>query len=245
MRKMADVQGKTALITGAGSGIGRAVAIRLAEEGIRCILVGRRRERLEETRALIGKLRGQADVVPGDVTDGEFRERCLRECQERTGRLDILINDAGMALNCPFERTAPEQFDALMEVNARAPYFLCQKALPYLRKSDMPTIINIASVTAHKGYVDQSAYTASKHALMGFTKSLAAEVYKEGIRVHLISPGGVYTDMVRIARPDLPPEGMILAEDIAEAAAYLILHRNSNAVIDEISIHRANKEPFL
>ena len=103
--------------------------------------------------------------------------------------------------------------------------------------------MNIASVVGHKGYPLQRAYAASKHALIGLSKSLANEVYTDGIRVHILAPGAVYTDMVRISRPDLSPEGMILAEDVAEAAAFLIEHR-TNAVIDEIQIHRAGKAPF-
>ena len=89
----------------------------------------------------------------------------------------------------------------------------------------------------------QAAYAASKHAMAGFTKTLAAEVYEQGIRVHLISPGGVFTDMAKVSRPDLTGEEMITAEDIAEIAAFLVLRR-TNAVIDEIEVHRANKVPF-
>ena len=89
----------------------------------------------------------------------------------------------------------------------------------------------------------QAAYSASKHALLGMTKSLAKEVYKEGIRVHMISPGGVYTDMVKIARPDLDGEDMIQPEEVAEQVAFLMAHRGS-AVVDEIRMHRAGKEPF-
>ena len=130
-----------------------------------------------------------------------------------------------------------------MSTNVRAPYFLCQAALPALRKSDHATIINIASVVAHKGYPLQSAYVASKHALLGMSRSLTNEVYDEGIRVHVIAPGAVFTDMVRVARPDLTDEGMIMPEDIAEVAAFFIEHR-TNAVVDEIQIHRAGKAPF-
>ena len=90
----------------------------------------------------------------------------------------------------------------------------------------------------------QSVYSASKHALLGFTKSLAAEYFKDNIRVHAISPGGVFTDMVRISRPDLTSDGMILSSDIADIVHFLLTHR-TNAVIDEILVHRAGKEPFL
>ena len=136
------------------------------------------------------------------------------------------------------------EFDRIMALNARVPYLACHLALPLLRCSECASILNIASVVAHKGYPLQSAYAASKHALAGFMKSLASEVYREDIRVHLISPGGVFTDMVRIARPDLTGEDMILPEDIAEIAAFFIEHR-TNAVIDEICVHRSGKEPFL
>ena len=121
---------------------------------------------------------------------------------------------------------------------------MIQSMLPLLKKSDAATIINIASVVAHSGYPLQSIYTASKHALLGMTKSLAAEYYQENIRVHAISPGGVYTDMVKISRPDLTSEGMIMPEEIADIVHFLLVNRG-NAVIDEICVHRLNKEPFL
>ena len=237
--------GKTALITGAGSGIGRAIALKFSGYGIRPLLVGRKKERLEETKTLIEQQGGEAFVLGGDITGMDFIRECIKEAIRCTGRLDILVNNAGMALNCPFEKVTEDEFDAIFALNARAPFFLCQEALPWLRQSDCATIINIASVTGHKGYVQQSAYTASKHALLGFSKTLAAELYKENIRVHVISPGGVYTDMVAIARPDLSSEGMILAEDIADIAGFYLEHRFTNAVIDEINVHRVGKTPFL
>ena len=102
----------------------------------------------------------------------------------------------------------------------------------------------VRRIVAHSGYPYQSAYTASKHALLGLTKSLANEVYKDGIRVHAISPGGVYTDMVKISRPDLTGEGMISPKEIADIVEFLLKNRG-NAVIDEIIVHRIGKEPFL
>ena len=131
-----------------------------------------------------------------------------------------------------------------MAINTKVPYFLTQYALPFLRKSPEAAVINIASVVAHAGYPQQSVYTASKHALLGMTKSIANELYRENIRVHAISPGGVYTDMVNISRPDLSPEGMIMPEDIADIVHLFLTHRRTNAVIDEILVHRLGKEPF-
>lgn len=238
-----ELKGKIALITGGGTGIGRAIALRLAEDGISLALCGRNASRLEAVKAEAQSLGADAWVLQGDLTDDNFLFSCIDQTAAHFGGLDILINNAGMALNCRLDDTQAEQFDRIMRLNVRAPYFLCRDALAWLKKSDWATVINISSVVGHKGYVQQSAYAASKHAVIGFTKSLANETYKDGIRVHVISPGGVYTDMVAIARPDLKPEGMIMPEDIAEIAAFLIENRG-NAVIDEICVHRAGKEPF-
>ena len=240
---MKSLQGTVALLTGASGGIGSAIARRFAEDGIDLVLCGRSAEKLAETARMVEELGVRAMIWQGDLTEDGAAEACVQAVMERFGQLDILINNAGMALSCPFEKTTAAQFDRIMALNVRAPYFLCQAALPGLRQSARPTIINIASVVGHKGYPLQSAYAASKHALIGMTKSLANEVYEDGIRVHIIAPGAVYTDMVKIARPDLTPEGMILAEDVAEAAAFFVEHR-TNAVIDEIQIHRAGKAPF-
>ena len=149
-----------------------------------------------------------------------------------------------MAYNADFCKTAIEVYDKIMNINARVPYLLTQYAMSYLEKSDRASVINIASVVAHAGYPHQSAYTASKHALLGFTKSLAQEVFEKGIRVHAISPGGVYIDMIKIARPDLTADGMIMPKDVADTVMFLLENR-TNAVIDEIIMHRSGKPPFL
>ncbi len=241
---MGALTGAVALITGASGGIGSCIARRLAREGVNLALLGRSMEKLQQTAGSLADTGVQTLLLPGDLLDDAYLARCVSQVKERFRRLDILINNAGMALSRPFDETTMAEFDRIMALNCRAPYLLCQTTLPDLRASGRGTIINIASVNAHKGYPLQSAYSASKHALAGFTKSLASELYREGVRVHLISPGGVFTDMVRIARPDLTGEDMILPEDIAEIAAFLLLHR-TNAVIDEIAVHRAGKEPFL
>ena len=242
MLKTIDLKGKRALITGAGSGIGRAIALRLAEEGMKLALAGRSADKLMRTAALTGRPLDML-VLPTDITTPKGIDDIMRILEGHFKGLDVLVNNAGMALNCSFEQTAEADFDKIMALNVKAPFLLCQRTLKLLRLSDCPTIINLGSVTAHQGYAQQAAYAASKHALLGLTKALAREVSGEGIRVHMISPGGVYTDMIAIARPDLSPEGMILPEEVAELAAYLVTHRG-NAVVDEIRLHRAAKEPF-
>jgi len=237
-----DLKGKRALVTGAGSGIGRAIALRLAEAGMKLALVGRSADKLMRTAALTGRPLDML-VLPTDITTPKGIDDIMRILEGHFKGLDVLVNNAGMALNCPFEQTPEADFDRIMALNVKAPFVLCQRTLKLLRGSDCPTIINIGSVTAHLGYANQAAYSASKHALLGLTKALAREVYGEGIRVHMISPGGVYTDMIAVARPDLDPEGMIDPGEVAELVAYLIAHRG-NAVVDEIRLHRAGKEPF-
>lgn len=241
---MEILKGKIALITGASGGIGSCIARRFAQDGISLALLGRSKEKLAATAASVREYGVETLLLPGDLLDDTYLEDCFAAVKERFGGLDILVNNAGMALSRSFEETTMAEFDRIMALNARVPYLACHLALPLLRCSECASILNIASVVAHKGYPLQSAYAASKHALAGFTKSLASEVYREDIRVHLISPGGVFTDMVRIARPDLTGEDMILPEDIAEIAAFFIEHR-TNAVIDEICVHRSGKEPFL
>ena len=239
---MKELFGRVALITGAGGGIGSAVAARLAALGMNLALCGRRENRLQEVAERTGRP-GDMLVLPGDLTD----EARVRECLERTcarfGGLDVLVNNAGMALNRPFEGTSTEDFDRLMAINVRAPFLLCREALPALRRSDRATIVNIGSVVAHEGYAGQAAYTASKHALLGMTRALAKEVWRDGVRVHMVSPGGVDTDMIRIARPDLSGEGMIGPDEVAEMVELLVRMRG-NAVVDEIRLHRTGKEPF-
>ncbi|MBQ9772984.1 MAG: SDR family oxidoreductase [Lentisphaeria bacterium] len=232
------------VLTGAGGGIGRAIAIKLAQAGMRLVLLGGNNpDKLEVTRLEVEKY-PSCLVLPGNLTDLEFLASGIEAAHNHFGRIDILINNAGVAQSTPFEKVSVAEFDRIMTINTKVPYFLTQYALPFLKRSPAATVINIASVVAHSGYPLQSVYSASKHALLGFTKSIAREHYKDNIRVHAICPGGVYTDMVRVSRPDLTEEGMIMPEEIADIVWFFLANRG-NAVIDEICVHRCNKEPFL
>ena len=232
------------VLTGAGGGIGRAIAVKLAQSGMRLVLLGGNNpDKLEVTRLEVEKY-SSCLVLPGDLTDLEFLASGIEAAHNHFGRIDILINNAGVAQSTPFEKVSVAEFDRIMTINTKVPYFLTQYALPFLKRSSAATVINIASVVAHSGYPLQSVYSASKHALLGFTKSIAREHYKDNIRVHAICPGGVYTDMLRVSRPDLTEEGMIMPEEIADIVWFFLANRG-NAVIDEICVHRCNKEPFL
>lgn len=240
---IANLKNKTVVLTGAGGGIGRAIAEKLASEQMKLILLGGNHiEKLNETAAIVNQ-HSSCIIMPGDLTSPEFIAESMQKIENSIGGIDVLINNAGVAQNTPFENISLEEFDKIMAINVRVPFMLTQKALPMLKKSETATIINIASVVSHAGYPMQSIYSASKHALLGMTKSIAREYYKENIRVHAICPGGVYTDMVKVSRPDLSSDGMIMPQDIADLVWFFLAHR-TNAVVDEILVHRVTKEPF-
>lgn len=239
------MKGLIAVITGASGGIGNEICRSLAKEGAELVLFGgTNAQKLEDT---VKRLKNEFKDIsvrayPCDLTDDNAVKELFAQAAERG--VDVLINNAGVAHSSLVENTDMKTFDKIMSINFRAPVMIIKEALPYLKRSERADIVNIASVVAHHGYPLQSAYVASKHALLGFTKSLAAELYSENVRVHAISPGGVYTDMIKVSRPDLTGEGMIMPEDVAEAVMFLLKNR-TNAVIDEIIMHRANKQPFL
>jgi len=231
---------KICIITGAGGGIGSAIAEAMFSAGFKLVLLGRNEDKLKKTAK--GR---ECLIIPGDICDDNYINKAIEKTAARYGGIDYVINNAGIAQSTAFEEITMEEYDRIMNTNARAPFLMCKTALPHLMKSDCGTIINIASVTAHKGYALQSVYAASKHALVGFSKALSKEYYKKGVRVHVISPGAVFTDMVRISRPDLTGEGMLLPEDIAQTVLYLVKMRGTASVADEIELHRETKEPFM
>lgn len=240
---MIDLRENVALITGASRGIGGAIARRLAENGVSLAISARSREALDAAADELGKLGIQTLACPADLADPAQAAGIVQKAAAHFGRLDIVINNAGIALPRPLEQTPDKEWDLHIAINARAPFIICREAIPHLRKSRAASIINISSVVGAKGYFHQGAYTASKHALMGMTKVLAQELHEDGIRVHAISPGGVATDMVASTRPDIDPATLIAPGEIADIVLFLLTHRN-NAVIDEIAVHRAANQPW-
>lgn len=233
---------RKALITGASRGIGRAAACALADAGADCMLVGRNTDALQRVAEQITGKGRKAEYMSIDLTDPSAPEKIVGNMVEMLGGIDYLINNAGAALSKPIEDTTAEDWDKIMSINARAPFLLCRAAIPQLRRSVRenggPAIINISSVVGRKGYTDQGAYTASKHALLGFTKVLAKELQADDIRVHALCPGGVDTEMIAQMRPDLDKSVLIDPEEIADIILFLLTHRG-NAVIDDINIRRA------
>jgi 3-oxoacyl-[acyl-carrier protein] reductase len=234
---MSELSNKVAIVTGAGRGIGIEMVRALLKEGVRVLATSRNVAPLE---AIDSK---ELAVLPADLLDEGSCQKIVSACVDTFGGVDIIINNAGYAKKIPLVQTSLEEWDRHMAVNVRAPFMLVNAAMPYLLKSSHATVINIVSVVGYKGYVTQGAYTAAKHALLGYTKVLARETFKQGIRVHAISPGGVATELIQETRPDLDPSTLSTPQEIANIAIFLLKNRNG-AVIDEINVRRHTKEPW-
>ena len=237
------LEGKVAIVTGSGRGIGRSIALTLARSGARVSLAARTEAQLEAVRAEIEAFGGQAVGFPTDITREEEVVSLVRNTVERFGRLDILVNNAAVGVFEALVETTTEQWDHLFAVNARGPFLLCREAIPYLKQQEQAFIINISSVVGVKGYANQAAYSASKHALMGMTSALAKEVHEDGIRVHAVCPGGVDTRLIAQARPDLDRSVLMQTQEIADIVLFLVT-RQGNAVIDEIHVRRSASTPW-
>lgn len=232
-----------ALVTGASRGVGRAIAIALASNGALVVASARSAEGLARTVELIEESGGRGVPISADLADDSAIVDLIARARDRLGRLDILVNNAGVTHSAQLAETTTAAWDRCMAINARAPFVLCREALPLLRRGDAARIINIASVVAVKGYARQSAYTASKHALRGMSIALAEELRESNIRVHVLCPGGIRTDMVTQVRPDIPAADLIDPEEIAQLVVYLAGYRG-NAVIDDLHIRRAASAPW-
>ena len=242
-KKSSRLTGKTALITGAGRGIGRVVAVNMAAEGAEVVLTARTESQLMETAKMIKGYGIKPDVFVSDLADDQSINALIEHVEAHCPQLDILVNNAGVTHSGSIIETATASWDQCMAVNARAPFILCRELLAPLKKSEAGYIINVASVVGVKGYAGQIAYTASKHALRGMSIALAKELRDTNIRVHVICPGGVETEMITEVRPDIPKEELIVPQEIAELILYLVTHRG-NAVVDELHIRRTSSMPW-
>lgn len=238
-----SLKGKVAIITGASRGIGREIAKTLAKNKINLVLCGRDEKKLKDLQLEIKKFGVLSEICIGDISDESVIVKTIEKTSKAFGGIDILINNAGIAIPKPIIQSTSDDFDMHININVKAPFLLCKYAIPHLKKSDCPTIINLSSVVGYKGYINQGIYTTSKHALVGFTKVLAQELHQFGIRVHIVAPGGVDTEMVSATRPDINKSELMSPQEIADIVEFLLIHRG-NAVIDEINIRRATNSPW-
>ncbi|KMK75155.1 3-ketoacyl-ACP reductase [Alkalihalobacillus pseudalcaliphilus] len=223
---MQDLRGKTALITGAGRGIGRATALALAAEGIHIGLIGRTMEKLEKVAEELNQYDINVSAAAADVSDLAAMEAAFSHIRNDLGTIDILINNAGIAKFGGFLDLSPEEWQSIIDVNLKGVYNATRLALPEMLDKKSGDIINISSTAGTKGAPVTSAYSASKFAVMGLTESLMLEVRKHNVRVSALTPSTVSTDLAfENNLTDGNPEKAMQPEDLAELiVAQLKLH---------------------
>jgi short-subunit dehydrogenase len=222
-----EIRRKTAIVTGATSGIGRAIAVELARHGARLVLLGRREDRLREVAGEITALGSRAEVVPGDVTDAAVRAKVVQTAVSQFGGLDILVNNAGIGALGRFEDADPARLRQIMEVNFFAAVELTRLALRVLKRAHRAIIVNVGSILGHRGVPWSSEYCASKFALRGFSEALRAELSRHGIDVLLVSPGTTQTEfsdhlIERKGEPGWGKRGQVSAEHVARKTVQAI-----------------------
>lgn len=220
-----SLKGKTAFITGAGKGIGKATALALAAEGVNIGLMARTESDLQKTAEELMSMGVKAAYAAVDVSSLEPVEKAIAELTEEIGPADILLNNAGIGSFGPFLEIDPVDWKKTIDVNLMGMYYVTRAVLPQLIEKNGGDIINISSMSGVKGTEGSSAYSASKFAVLGLTESLSQEVRKHNIRVFALTPSRVITEFSGGNVPEKSEEKFMQAEDIAEyIVAQLKLH---------------------
>ena len=224
-----ELEGQAALVTGASSGLGRAVAIALARARADVALIARSEKELRETEELVFRTGRRALVLPTDLASTTETRGAMERTVESFGRVDVLVNAAGTDAPGPVVDLEVEGWDRTLEVNLRAPFLLSKAAFPHMRDAGGGTIINISSVAGKKGWANASAYCASKFGLTGFTQALADEGKKHNIRAIVLYPGAMSTNWGAFSpeerqegeSDEAPSTRVLPPERVAELIAWL------------------------
>lgn len=239
-----SLHGGTAIVTGGSRGIGRAIVLALAAQGMQVLATGRDTAALAETVAAAAGFAGQVTTATCELREPASIAALFAGARAQWPRLDLLVNNAGMGTFGPAADVSATAWDEVFAVDARGAFLVAQEAFRWMQaQPGGGRIINIASVVGLRGYVNQVAYSAAKHALMGATKVMAREGQAHGIRVAAICPGGVATDLVSKARPDLDLSTLIQPADVARAVLYLATEP-ATCCTDLIELRRAGATPW-
>jgi len=247
---MQRLAGKVAIVTGASSGIGEATAKALAGEGAKVVLAARRIERLREVEKKIADAGGEALAVEADVSGEEGVHRVLAAAQARFGRVDILINNAGVMLNSPLQSVATDDLRRMVDLNVMGLVYLSQAVLPLMKKQGSGHIVNISSVAARLSNPGSAVYAATKAAVNAFSESLRKEVLRDHIRVTVISPGVVATELADHIPDPATKKGFedwmgsmtpLQAEDLAAAVLYVVT-QPPHVAVNELLIRPTEQE---
>lgn len=231
------LHGKIAIVTGSSSGIGKAIALRFGQEGAKVVVAARRVHLCEQTVLQIRTQGGEAWPIQTDVADERQVERLMTETVNRYGRIDILINNAGIGGGGRLAETSSQAFDQVMNVNLRGTFWCCRAGFRQMKRQGGGVIINMSSVAGLQAWAGTGTYSASKHGIMALTKSLADEGRPHHIKVSAICPGGVADELVDASPADIEHSQKIDPFDVAEAAVYLST-LGKYAVVHQLVIDR-------
>ena len=230
----------TTLITGATEGIGRATAFALGRAGYKIGVLARTETKVRELVALLRKEGIEAAGAAADVGQPTQVTPAVEQLTRTLGELQVLVNNAGVLIAKPFDELTLEDWDTTMATNVRSLYLMTRAVLPAMRRRRSGTIVNVASLAGRNGFAGGTAYTASKHAVLGFSRSLMLELRKENIRVVTILPGSVATGMMR-DQPMLKsdPEKILRPEDVADTILHSI-QLPERAMVSELDVRPTN-----
>jgi len=230
----------TALVTGATQGIGRATAFALGRAGYRVGVCARTPAGVDELVGALKKEGVEAAGARADVGDPSEAGPAVDRIVSALGEIGVLVNNAGLFIGRPFEEITVEEWDAVMATNVRSLFLMTRAVLPAMRRRREGSIVNVASLAGRNGFVGGTAYVASKHAVLGFSRALMLEVRKDNVRVIAICPGSVDTAMIRdqpMLRTD--PARILRPEDVADTIVST-LRLPARAMVSELDIRPTN-----